>query len=380
MAKIITTVGACSTRKKPIGLQFVAEGSECALSGSFSVGAKIVVSAEGLTGTPVVGAAYARTGCKYCGNKHVYQCGACKKFVCYDGTAQKNHECPLCGSRADVPACNDSRIPRTVSIDSPYTKWASTSDIPAPKRDRHGNPQGSEYDLARDGSLKQYTVIVLNILNPVRFGRKYSFDCPYNALKKKGFKLIEFTKIPTDNELRNALATPNSQLWIISSAGDVGKLNDAQFRMIVQYFEEGHGVYFWNDNDPLFADCNPFLEKLFGTRMVGDYYATKILTIQKRPNEPGIIANHPISTGIVNFYEGITISHVQTLSGGLQPLIYASDRTVVTAIYDKNGRRAIVDGGFTRLYEEYWVLAGTERFIVNSAAWLANIERFGYRQ
>ena len=379
MAKIITTVGACSTRKKPIGLQFVVEGGESALSGSFSVGAKIVVSAEGLTGAPVIGAAYARTGCKYCGNKHVYQCGACKKFVCYDGTAQKNHECPLCGSRADVPACNDSRIPRTASIDSPYTKWASTSDIPAPKRDRHGNPQGSEYDLARDGSLKQYSIIIINLYAP-SFSSN-TLQNAYEALKKKGFNLIEIKNFPNDTTLRNALATPNSQLWIISSWANLGgRFSEAQSQMIARYFEEGHGVYFWSDNDPCFADTNPLLRRIFGTEMVGDYYGTKILGIQKRPNEPGIIANHPISTGIVNFYEGITISHVQSLINGLKPLVYASDSSVVTAIYDQNGKRAIVDGGYTRLYNEFWGLAGTERFVVNCAAWLANIERFGYRQ
>lgn len=379
MAKIITTVGACSTRKRPIGLQFSVDGTRCELAGSFSVGATAVVSPEGLSGTPSVGASFARVGCKYCGNKHVYQCGACKKFICYDGAAKRDFECPSCGSRADIPACSDARIPRTVSLGSPYTQWASTSDIPAPRRDRHGNPQGSEYDLARDGSLKQYTVIVLNILNPVRFGAQYHFNCPYEALKKKGFKVVEFNRIPMDNELKSALMTPNSQLWIISSAGDVGKLSAAQTQMIIKYFEEGHGVYFWNDNAPLFADCNPFLMQLFSTKMAGDYRGTKILTIQRRPGESGIIGNHPISTGIVNFYEGITISHVEKLSGGLKPLVYASDGTVVTAMYDTNGRRALIDGGFTRLYEKYWVLAGTERFVVNAAAWLANIERFGYQ-
>ena len=41
------------------------------------------------------------------------------------------------------------------------------------------------------------------------------------------------------------------------------------------------------------------------------------------------------------------------------------------------GRRALVDGGFTRLYHK-WDSAGTDRYVVNAAAWLANIERFGY--
>ena len=49
------------------------------------------------------------------------------------------------------------------------------------------------------------------------------------------------------------------------------------------------------------------------------------------------------------------------------------------AFYDKDGKRALVDGGFTRLWCN-WDSAGTDRYIVNAAAWLANIERFGYMQ
>jgi hypothetical protein len=59
----------------------------------------------------------------------------------------------------------------------------------------------------------------------------------------------------------------------------------------------------------------------------------------------------------------------------LRPLVYGSNGRVVTAYYDDDGRRAIVDGGFTRLYHK-WESAGTDRYIVNAAAWLLNIERF----
>ena len=89
-----------------------------------------------------------------------------------------------------------------------------------------------------------------------------------------------------------------------------------------------------------------------------------------------IIKNHPITTGIVNFYEGITIATVEP-GQELKPLVYGSAYNVVTAYCDKKGRRALVDGGFTRLYYK-WDSAGTDRYIVNAAAWLANIEKFGY--
>lgn len=49
---------------------------------------------------------------------------------------------------------------------------------------------------------------------------------------------------------------------------------------------------------------------------------------------------------------------------------------MVAAYFDRDGKRAIVDGGFTRLYVN-WDTAGTGRYVKNSAAWLANVERFG---
>ena len=47
----------------------------------------------------------------------------------------------------------------------------------------------------------------------------------------------------------------------------------------------------------------------------------------------------------------------------------------MTAIYDSEGRRALVDGGFTRLFIQ-WDDAGTARFVCNAAAWLVNWDRY----
>jgi len=60
----------------------------------------------------------------------------------------------------------------------------------------------------------------------------------------------------------------------------------------------------------------------------------------------------------------------------MQPLVFGSAGNLVTSIYEHDGKRAIVDGGFTRLYI-HWDTAGTARYVKNAAAWLANAERFG---
>ncbi len=60
----------------------------------------------------------------------------------------------------------------------------------------------------------------------------------------------------------------------------------------------------------------------------------------------------------------------------LSPLVVGSAGNLVTAVYDHDGKRAVLDGGFTRLYIN-WDTAGTARYVKNAASWLANHERFG---
>jgi hypothetical protein len=57
-------------------------------------------------------------------------------------------------------------------------------------------------------------------------------------------------------------------------------------------------------------------------------------------------------------------------------LIWSTDGNVVASVYEKDGKRLIIDGGFTRLYVN-WDTAGTGRYVKNAAAWLVNFEKFG---
>jgi hypothetical protein len=88
----------------------------------------------------------------------------------------------------------------------------------------------------------------------------------------------------------------------------------------------------------------------------------------------GILPNHDITTGIKNLYEGITIATIK-VNTDLEPLIYGSAGNLVAAIYQKDGKRLIIDGGFTRLYCK-WDSAGTGRYVKNAAGWLVNYDKF----
>ena len=101
----------------------------------------------------------------------------------------------------------------------------------------------------------------------------------------------------------------------------------------------------------------------------------KTVDILSRESQSGLMPNHLITTGLQNIYEGITIATIQE-NQELTPIIYGSAGNLVAATYEKDGKRLIFDGGFTRLYVN-WDTAGTGRYVKNAAAWLVNYERFG---
>ena len=111
MASIVTIKGFCSQKGKEVGFQFQNKGGVYSAGGSFNLvpGDITMNDAETLNGSFVVGQSFK---CKQCGGNHMYQCGACGKFICYDGMA-KSGACPVCGKTTSVPAQRDDRIPRS---------------------------------------------------------------------------------------------------------------------------------------------------------------------------------------------------------------------------------------------------------------------------
>lgn len=235
--------------------------------------------------------------------------------------------------------------------------------------DRWGNAQGNANDLAVDGAFEGQTVAVIQLY-------PFDFELARAALKEKGFSVYRWNgAAPSPEELEKALAK-SSQLWII--ADQRRHLNDDHLRVIKKFYEAGHGLYIWGDNLPYYADANFVSEALFGTQMLGDLKGDHTVTLWKSPSTTdagGLKPNHLLTTGLEHIYEGITIATIQP-NDMLEPLIYGSAGNLVASYYDKNGRRAILDGGFTRLYNK-WDTAGTARYVKNAASWLVNAERFG---
>ncbi len=236
--------------------------------------------------------------------------------------------------------------------------------------DKYGNAEGTQYDLATDGAFEGNTVAVLHLYT----GEGFDFSKPKAALEQKGFSVYRWIDHPPSaEELREQLKKA-CQLWVISS--NMRELNDDHAEVIKDFFESGKGLYIWGDNEPYYADANFLAEKIFGTTMIGNVMGDKTVGISGEGNKrTGIVDGHLISTGVANMYEGITIATVNATQD-LSPLVYGSEDNLVTAVYEKDGKRAIIDGGFTRLFLK-WETAGTDRYVKNAAAWLVNYERFG---
>jgi hypothetical protein len=235
--------------------------------------------------------------------------------------------------------------------------------------DSFGNAAGNQHDLAVDGAFDGQTVAVLHLYTEEGF----DFALPKKALAEKGFSVYRWmNRPPSPAELGEKLKKA-SQLWIISS--DQRLLTEKHLDVIQRFFDSGKGVYIWGDNAPYYADANAVAQRLLGARMLGDTMGDQVVGLQKKPGRAGLLPNHLLTTGLEFIYEGITIATIQP-NEKLTPLIYGSAGNLVTAIYDRNGKRAILDGGFTRLFLK-WDTAGTGRYVKNAAAWLVNVERFG---
>jgi hypothetical protein len=159
-------------------------------------------------------------------------------------------------------------------------------------------------------------------------------------------------------------------------SGTTQQLTPEHVKVIKEFWDAGHGVYIWGDNDPYHADANYLAKELVGASMEGYYMGNQVVTLKSDSTLSGLQRDHLITTGLEYVYEGITISKIHDHKNWLTPLIWSTDGNVVASVYEKDGKRLIIDGGFTRLYVN-WDTAGTGRYVKNAAAWLVNFEKFG---
>ena len=240
---------------------------------------------------------------------------------------------------------------------------------PTIKRDKHGNAGGPQFDLAYDGAFEGQTIVVMFL---VPWG---DFNNAKAALETKGFKVVVVRDVPKPKTLKGLLAKTN-QFWLVSSCGESNdKLNSKHLSIIESFYKSGHGLYLWGDNDPCNDEANYVASRIFDIEVRGDVPGDKVVSFRTKKNRGGLLRDHLITTGSEQLYEGVTVATVKP-NDSWTPFLWGSAGNIVAAFNDNDRRRAIIDGGMTRLYFK-WDTAGTGRYVVNAASWLANYERFG---
>lgn len=255
----------------------------------------------------------------------------------------------------------------------PYGKYAGTNvfskSIP---RDRFGNVAGPEYDLSPDDTFKGQSIAVLQFYT----GEGFAFNSPMAALKRKGFEVIRWTSMPDLETFRKALFKV-SQLWVVSGTSGTS-WTPTHLDLVQKLVNARKGLFVWADNDPFTADANRILSHLTQTSELtirGNFLGDQVLRVAETNSQAGFTGKHLTTTGLETLYEGITISTIQGPTKQYRSLIRSSDGNVVTGCHDNDKVRILIDGGFTRLYEDRWNrTAGTARFVTNAACWLYNWE------
>ena len=358
MATFKQLVGKCNKHGKYLILQVEETGFESAKVVGFYRSSKKPLDSQIFVSNLTL-----KNGCSSCGNCQLSGC---------------SHASSKCGGVTGeyCPTCQHFSIDytRTVGKSGQYGQYAGQNEVEG-ARDAFGNALGSQADLGRDGGFNGKKIVVLWLDDEPAIKGEDAKNNITGAVRSKGF-VVDFhnyaaSAVCSPAELRQMLSDA-CQLWVISNRS--ARITSQHVDVIADFFHLGRGLYLFGDNAPFFVDSNLISQRLFGISMSGDYLGDKVIGVSAGDNCTGIVRGHLISTGIQSFYEGITIATVQT-NADVKPLVYNSERNVVTAYYDKDYKRCLIDGGFTRLFYK-WNTAGTERFVKNCAAWLANVERF----
>ncbi|SVC17368.1 uncharacterized protein METZ01_LOCUS270222, partial [marine metagenome] len=198
------------------------------------------------------------------------------------------------------------------------------------------------------------------------------------ALREKGFEVQCWSchfgnDIPTPEMMISELETA-CQFWLISN--QTRCLSAGHEKVIVDFYNSGKGVFIWGDNHPYYQDANPVLVSLFGQdsqiSMSGDLPGEQVVHECKLSGRTRVgFLQHEITTGLEHLFEGSTVATIHDEYEKMSPLMWGSAGNLITAYYDREQKRAIVDSAFTRLYVN-WDDAGTARFVKNAAAWLVN--------
>eukprot|EP01112_Ceratiomyxa_fruticulosa_P012218 TRINITY_DN3375_c0_g1_i4.p1 TRINITY_DN3375_c0_g1~~TRINITY_DN3375_c0_g1_i4.p1 ORF type:complete len:510 (+),score=117.43 TRINITY_DN3375_c0_g1_i4:257-1786(+) len=299
-------------------------------------------------------------------------------------------------------------------IESFYSEYAGMHDeISTTKRDAFSNPEGSDFDLGKEGAFDKFTILVGNFFSGIN--EKSFLDMPGKKLQQKGFNII-FTvdKNIFISELEGGevdiafIISSNTAIFHawggLAFTGTGGKKKKAkavattpttfsgeftnqELAKIEVFHQSGGGLYLWADNVPYTLTVNQVLNFMFpsnpGLTLIGNVPGAQDLKVGDAYTK-GQFGRHLITSGVVNLCEGYTICHptnerdlgpfevLGTGTDGHPCLLYAEQ--VPSGKLPPNCGRIVIDTGFTKLYHMWEKTAGTSRYILNACVWLFGLD------
>ncbi|KAN0015982.1 hypothetical protein ACTFIU_005932 [Dictyostelium citrinum] len=253
-----------------------------------------------------------------------------------------------------------------------YTENAGTHINTNVELDQYSNPKGIEHDLGVEGAFTQFTILI---------GRFYNYsdlEC-IKDLKSKGFQTVEAL---TQKDFITKL--PQSDLaLIISGYTNDNTTTEQEFTdKVEEYHKVGKGLFIWNDNTPYTLHGNWVTQRLYGITANGNEPGKQDLTLGNGLDKQHF-SSHLVTSGIVNLYEGITISSFADLTpanGKLEVLATSSQGNKIMLVsstdptkVDANCGRVVIDSGFTKLFAQFFS-AGTSRYVKNCCVWLLALD------
>jgi hypothetical protein len=238
--------------------------------------------------------------------------------------------------------------------------------------DQFGNPLGRAFDLGGvdDERLRGERILLYVGYN----GEGLEWHHVQKAVGERNIQM-DICLSPAwggKRQLDENLLKDYAQLWFVSDRNPT--LSEKQIRLVEKFVDAGNGLLVWADNEPYYADANLLARKIINTEFSGNREANQVMTPGKSIS-PGHFIGHPLTQGVNNLYEGITICTIAP-APHLTILAQSHDGQMCMACYEQGNRRIVLDTGFTKVYPGcFEKSAGTPRYFRNIAFWLAKGSR-----
>ena len=194
---------------------------------------------------------------------------------------------------------------------------------------------------------------------------KTNFNKMINVLDTSGFQSTLLAKDVDSLHLKNTLDSVQ-QLWIISDKSN--HLDSVKLKIIEHFYRSGKGVFVLADNEPYNLDANMVLNQLENINISGNFICDKVLQKKSETDTISTIRPHEVTKDLNYFYEGFTVASIEKSEKKIEPIIFGSEGNLIVASYSEDGKRLLIDGGFTRMYNKW--NSSTATYIINVANWL----------